>query len=149
MYFNDWKIESYTVAARPVTQEELDGPVFCETEKDVRVWFEDPRGWTLPEFIGFHVSKAQFRFQLTPEQAQHLRDLLRKYFRSDIKIGEVVAFEGTFHGLGTTDDGNDYQMGHTEGDYDPLIQNPKTGKTYVLHWDDIVRLAQQAGIDKP
>jgi hypothetical protein len=78
-----FKDEVYSVAARPLTPSEVE-QVYYETERNVRIWFEDPRGWTLDGFIGFHVSAAMFRFQLSQEQARYVRDKLREDCKADL-----------------------------------------------------------------
>ena len=45
--------------------------------------------------------------------------------------------------------GFSYEMSSNFSDHSPIIQSKKTGKWFVLGWEEIVNLAIDAGIDKP
>jgi hypothetical protein len=66
-------------------------------------------------------------------------------------IGKVHPKEKLFlrQFVGTAKDGEgrDYEMALNMAGFHPVIQSKKTGKYFVLGWDDIIRLAIGAGID--
>lgn len=50
-------------------------------------------------------------------------------------------------GAATDDEGNGYELTLTMS-MSPIVQSEQTGKYYFLDWDEIISLAQDAGIDK-
>ncbi len=45
-----------------------------------------------------------------------------------------------------TDNGVKYELSTSIGG-NPVVRNAKTGRFFVLSWDDILEMAQEAGID--
>lgn len=46
------------------------------------------------------------------------------------------------------DEGNEYGATFNMGGMHPIIESKQTGKWFTLSWDDIVKLAIKAGVDK-
>lgn len=58
------KKEEYAVAAVPLTEQQLDCLV-QQTVSESRIWFDEPRNWlTYGGFLGFHIHRAVFQYQL-------------------------------------------------------------------------------------
>ncbi len=51
-------------------------------------------------------------------------------------------------GTVTDNESNEYDCTLNMGGVHPIVCSKKTGKWFTLGWDDIVRLAVKAGIDK-
>lgn len=62
--------------------------------------------------------------------------------------GKRALFLRTNVGECSDDAGNGYELSLNAG-VTPMVCSKQTGFTFVLRWDDIVRLAVEAGIDNP
>lgn len=51
-------------------------------------------------------------------------------------------------GKATTQDGTEYELTTNVSGAHPIVASSKTGKRFVLTWEDIIRMAQKAGIDE-
>jgi len=70
------KQETYSVAARPITRDELLSLAKQIIDQE-SIWQEDKREWqSLDMFLGFHLAITAFEYQLTPDQIQDLVALL-------------------------------------------------------------------------
>lgn len=58
------KQERYSVAARPLTERELN-QLIDQTVQESKIWFDDPRSWlTYSGFLGFQIHRAMFQYQI-------------------------------------------------------------------------------------
>jgi hypothetical protein len=68
-------------------------------------------------------------------------------------LGEIHKPQTLFLRVGVgeaknAEDGHMYEMSTNMSDGAPIIQSKKTGKWFVLPWQDIIVLAVKAGIDQ-
>lgn len=54
-----------------------------------------------------------------------------------------------YTGTATQGTAQTYDMSINTGDNCPIVESKQTGKWFILSWEDIIGLAQNAGIDTP
>ena len=64
-------------------------------------------------------------------------------------IGKIYPAKSMFfrNHVGTADDGERKYTMTTSMNGTPILQSEKTGKWFLLSWEDIISLAEKAGID--
>jgi len=51
-------------------------------------------------------------------------------------------------GTARAEDGTEYELTTNVANAHPIVASSKTGRRFVLSWQDIIRMAQQSGIDE-